>query len=60
MTQKFNRDDLVARLVRAGELEVSGEVSEEGAWWRNTYEPTTGACSSSSASLADLARRGTA
>lgn len=29
MAQKFNRDDLVARLVRAGELEVSGEAPDE-------------------------------
>lgn len=29
MTQKFSRDDLVARLVRAGELEVSGDAPEE-------------------------------
>jgi predicted ester cyclase len=29
MTQKYSRNDLVARLVRAGELEVSGEAPEE-------------------------------
>ena len=29
MTQKFSRDDLVARIVRAGELEVSGDAPEE-------------------------------
>jgi predicted ester cyclase len=29
MAQKYNRDELVARLVRAGELEVSGEHPEE-------------------------------
>jgi predicted ester cyclase len=29
MSQKFTRDELVARLVRAGELEVSGESPEE-------------------------------
>ncbi len=29
MTQKFDRDDLVARLVRAGELEVSGDAPDE-------------------------------
>jgi predicted ester cyclase len=29
MTPKFSRDELVARLVRAGELEVSGESSDE-------------------------------
>lgn len=31
MTQRYNRDELVARLVRAGELEVSGESPEEAA-----------------------------
>lgn len=29
MTLKFSRDDLVARLVRAGELEVSGDAPDE-------------------------------
>jgi predicted ester cyclase len=29
MAQKYNRDELVARLVRAGELEVSGEHLDE-------------------------------
>ncbi len=29
MTQQYSRDDLVARLVRAGELEVSGEAPDE-------------------------------
>ena len=29
MRQKFSRDELVARMVRAGELEVSGEAPEE-------------------------------
>jgi predicted ester cyclase len=29
MTQQYSRDELVARLVRAGELEVSGEAPEE-------------------------------
>ena len=37
MTQKFSRDDLVERLVRAGELEVSGEYPEEV---RNYFAPT--------------------
>jgi hypothetical protein len=29
MSQKFSRDELVARMVRAGELEVAGEAPEE-------------------------------
>ncbi len=29
MTQRFSRDDLVARLVRAGQLEVSGDAPDE-------------------------------
>jgi predicted ester cyclase len=29
MTQRYSRDELVARLVRAGELEVSGEHPDE-------------------------------
>jgi predicted ester cyclase len=29
MSQRYNRDELVARLVRAGELEVSGERPDE-------------------------------
>ena len=29
MTQTFSRDELVARLVRTGELEVSGESPDE-------------------------------
>lgn len=31
MTHQYDRDELVARLVRAGELEVSGENPEEAA-----------------------------
>jgi predicted ester cyclase len=29
MSQKFSRDELVARMVRAGELEISGDAPEE-------------------------------
>ena len=29
MTQTYDRDELVARLIRAGELEVSGEHPDE-------------------------------
>lgn len=36
MTQQFTRDELVARLVRAGELEVSGEDQAEAATYFDT------------------------
>lgn len=36
MTQQFTRDELVARLVRAGELEVSGEDLAEAATYFDT------------------------
>lgn len=36
MTQRFTRDELVARLVRAGELEVSGEEPAETATYFDT------------------------
>ncbi|WP_067449758.1 ester cyclase [Actinomadura macra] len=36
MTQNFTRDELVARLVRAGELEVSGEDVAEAATYFDT------------------------
>lgn len=36
MTTEFTRDDLVARLVRAGELEVSGEDLAEAATYFDT------------------------
>jgi predicted ester cyclase len=36
MTQQFTRDELVARLVRAGELEVSGEDLDEAATYFDT------------------------
>ncbi|WP_236655208.1 ester cyclase [Streptacidiphilus carbonis] len=36
MTQQFTRDELVARLVRAGELEVSGEDMTEAASYFDT------------------------
>ena len=36
MTQRFARDELVARLVRAGELEVSGEDPAEVATYFDT------------------------
>ncbi|WUH98465.1 ester cyclase [Spirillospora sp. NBC_00431] len=36
MTQRFSRDELVARLVRAGELEVSGEDPDEIATYFDT------------------------
>ncbi|GAA4238428.1 hypothetical protein GCM10022254_54330 [Actinomadura meridiana] len=36
MTQQFTRDELVARLVRAGELEVSGEDPVETATYFDT------------------------
>ncbi|WP_265295243.1 ester cyclase [Streptomyces sp. SHP 1-2] len=36
MTGTFTRDDLVARLVRAGELEVSGEDPDEAASYFDT------------------------
>ena len=39
MAQKYNRDELVARLVRAGELEVSGEHPDEvGDYFAPGYE----------------------
>ena len=38
MTQKYSQDKLVARLVRAGELEVSGEHPEEvGEYFTPTF-----------------------
>jgi predicted ester cyclase len=37
MAQKYNRDELVQRLVRAGELEVSGEHPDE---LRDYFAPT--------------------
>lgn len=36
MTERFTRDELVARLVRAGELEVSGEDPAEAATYFDT------------------------
>ncbi|MBZ6087160.1 ester cyclase [Streptomyces olivaceus] len=36
MTQRFTRNELVARLVRAGELEVSGEDQAEAATYFDT------------------------
>src|SRR5579859_7332074 len=36
MTQRFTRDELVARLVRAGELEVSGDDPAEAATYFDT------------------------
>lgn len=36
MTQHFTRNELVARLVRAGELEVSGEDMDEAATYFDT------------------------
>lgn len=36
MTQRFTRDELVARMVRAGELEVSGEEPAEAASYFDT------------------------
>lgn len=38
MTETFTRDDLVARLVRAGELEVSGEDLDEAASYFDTQK----------------------
>lgn len=38
MTQRYTRDELVARLVRAGELEVSGEDPAEAATYFDTEE----------------------
>ncbi|WP_218010319.1 ester cyclase [Actinomadura chibensis] len=38
MTQRFTRDELVARLVRAGELEVSGEDPAAAATYFDTDE----------------------